>query len=98
MQVIGEEDAWILNRTWSFYAWNIGVLAYVVVMMISGWMEAYEPAFTIVPGTMRNVLYGLRLATGVCMLAGSVDWLVASRSLRIENSPVSPEAQGVKVA
>lgn len=98
VQVIGEKDSWILNRTWSFYAWNMGVLAYVVVMMIAGWIEASDPAFTIAPGTTRNVLYGLRLATGISMLAGSVDWLVASLSLKAESSPMSLEAQGVEVA
>ncbi|WP_109485603.1 hypothetical protein [Occallatibacter savannae] len=99
VQVLGEEDAWILNRTWSFYAWNLGVLAYVVVIMVAGWVEGADPAFTIVPGTARNVLYVIRLLTGISMLAGSVEWLLASLALKTKRS-VSRELElpGVKVA
>jgi cytochrome c oxidase cbb3-type subunit I len=71
----GEERAWIFNRTWSYYAWNVGVLAYVVLMTATGWMEGADPAFTIAPGAVRNVLYTVRLLTGLAMLAASVEWL-----------------------
>lgn len=97
-QVLGERDAWILNRTWSYHAWNMGVLAYVVVMLIAGWLESSNPEWTIVPGTARNVLYVLRLLTGVSMLAGSVEWLAASLSLQSQRAAVAPQARGVKVA
>ncbi|HEY3704885.1 MAG TPA: hypothetical protein VGL22_07455 [Terracidiphilus sp.] len=92
VQILGEHDAWILNRTWSFYAWNLGVLAYVVVIMYAGWIEGADPAFTIAPGTPRNVLYILRLLTGISMLAGSAEWFIASLSL---NSAVSPATNNV---
>lgn len=81
VQMLHPHEAWILNTRWSFYAWNFGVLAYVIVMTITGWIEGASPEFTIVPGTLRNVLYFVRLLTGLAMLAGSVDWLVAAGSL-----------------
>jgi cytochrome c oxidase cbb3-type subunit 1 len=99
VQVLGETDAWILNRTWSFYAWNLGVLAYVIVIIIAGWIEGNDPAFTIVPGTARNLIYVVRLLTGVSMLAGSVEWLLASLALKTEKAAArSVEMPGVKVA
>ena len=98
VQVLGEADAWILNRTWSFYAWNLGVLAYVIIIMIAGWIEAADPAFTIAPGTVRNIIYIIRLLTGVSMLAGSVEWLIASLSLKTESADAKIEVPGVKVA
>lgn len=96
VQVLGERDAWILNRTWSFYAWNIGVLAYVIVIMIAGWMEASDPAFTIAPGPVRNTLYIIRLLTGTSMLAGSVEWFIASLALNKES--VTLETSTARVA
>lgn len=99
VQVLGEEDAWILNRTWSFYAWNLGVLAYVVVIIVAGWIEGADPAFTIVPGTARNLLYVVRLLTGVAMLTGSVEWLLASLALKTKKAAARTiEMSGVKVA
>ena len=80
IQLIGEEEAWIFNRSWSFYAWNLGVLAYVCDMTIAGWIEGADPAFTIVPGPLRNTLYVIRLLTGLAMFAGSLEWLVAASS------------------
>ena len=98
VQLIGDKHAWILNRSWSFNVWNYGVLAYVVVMMIAGWVESSHPAFTIVPGAARNTLYVLRLVTGLMMLAGSVEWFVASRSLCAQQRLVERKTAGVMVA
>lgn len=99
VQVLGEEDAWILNRTWSFHAWNLGVLAYVIVIIFAGWIEGADPAFTIVPGTARNILYVVRLLTGVSMLAGSVEWLLASLALKTKRPVAQPmQISRVKVA
>jgi cytochrome c oxidase cbb3-type subunit 1 len=86
VQLLGE-NGWIFNRTWSFYAWNGGVLAYVVLMTIAGWLEGSNPAFTIVPGSTRNILYFLRLLTGLSMLAASVDWLKDSSTLMRKPEP-----------
>jgi cytochrome c oxidase cbb3-type subunit I len=98
VQLVGERDAWILNRTWSFHAWNLGVLAYVIDMMIAGWIESANPAFTIAPGGVRNILYVIRLLTGVSMLAASIEWLVASLSITTPQSAAEIEAPEVQVA
>lgn len=89
VQLLGE-DGWILTQTRSLHAWNWGVLAYVLVVTVAGWFEGSDPAFTITMGPLRNVLYMLRLATGVIMLAASLEWLVdASKLLRThETVPV----------
>ena len=80
VQLLGQ-DGWIFNQTRSFYGWNIAVLGYVVLMSVAGWREGFDPAFTIVPGTVRNTIYILRLAVGVVMLAASVDWLLDASTL-----------------
>jgi len=87
VQMLGE-GGWIFNRTRSFYGWNIAVLGYVVLMTAAGWREGFDPTFTIVPGTGRNVIYILRLVVGVVMLVSSVDWLVDATALLRESSPV----------
>lgn len=95
VQLLGE-DGWIFNRTWSFYAWNLGVLAYVVLMSIAGWREGSDPAFTILPGAFRNILYTLRLVSGIFMFAASAEWLIAASQLLREpayaNPPLEPVA------
>jgi cytochrome c oxidase cbb3-type subunit 1 len=98
IQLIGEEDAWIFNRTWSFHAWNIGVLAYVVIISAAGWIEGASPAFTIVRGPARDTLYFLRLLTGIAMLLGSLEWLVSASALPGLARPVKVEFSGVNAA
>jgi cytochrome c oxidase cbb3-type subunit 1 len=98
IQLIGEKDAWIFNRTWSFHAWNLGVLAYVVIITVAGWIEGGNPAFTIVPGPARNILYFVRLLTGIAMLLASWEWLVAANSLPVLAPPAKVELPGVNVA
>jgi len=80
-QLLGDNGS-LFNRTWSFYTWNIGVLSYVIIMTIAGWFEGSDPAFTIVPGIARNLLYFLRLLTGLAMLAASADWLRDASRIR----------------
>ncbi len=80
VQLLGE-DGWIFNRTRSFLLWNGSVIAYVVLMTIAGWREGFDPAFTITPGITRNILYTLRLITGILMLLASLDWLVDASTL-----------------
>ena len=97
VQLLGE-GGWIFNRTRSFYGWNIAVLAYVVLMSAAGWREGFDPTFTIVPGTPRNMIYILRLVVGVVMLASSLDWLLDASTLLHEPAPVpipAPFAQEV---
>jgi len=98
IQLIGEDDAWIFNRTWSFHAWNLGVLAYVVIITIAGWIEGANPAFTIVPGPARDILYFLRLLTGVAMLLGSLEWLIAASALPALTQLEKVELLGVNAA
>ncbi len=92
VQLLGE-DGWIFNQTRSFYAWNLGVLAYVVLMTVAGWREGFDPAFTIVPGTARNLLYTLRLGSGLLMFAASLDWLIAASALLREPARITLPAQ-----
>ena len=74
VQMLGE-DGWIFNRTRSYFLWNGGVIAYVVLMTAAGWREGFDPTFTIVPGAARDILYTLRLLTGILMFLASLDWL-----------------------
>ena len=75
------EDGWIFSNTWSFYTWQASVLAYVLLMFLAGWLEGLNPAFTIVPGTVRNAIYEIRLVLGVLMLAASAQWLLNATML-----------------
>ncbi|HUY82784.1 MAG TPA: hypothetical protein VMU92_13745 [Acidobacteriaceae bacterium] len=70
------EDGDAFRSTWAFYAWNLGAFFYVVIMIYAGWIEGLHPAFTMVPGPLRDAIYGLRLLLGVAMTAASIDWLV----------------------
>ena len=80
VQMLGE-GGWIFNRTRSFYLWNGSVIAYIVLMTVAGWQEGFDPTFTIVPGMAREIIYFLRLVTGVLMLLASLDWLVDASAL-----------------
>ncbi|MGC1424067.1 MAG: hypothetical protein WA354_16485 [Terracidiphilus sp.] len=80
VQLLGD-DGWILTRRWSFHVWNWSVLAYVIIMLIAGWIEGNDPAFINAPGLTRNILYSLRLVTGVLMLISSAEWLIAASAL-----------------
>ncbi len=88
VQMLGE-GGWIFNRTRSFHLWNFSVIGYVVVVTMAGWHEGFDPTFTIVPGVARNVLYVLRLVTGILMLLASLDWLVDASTLQRETGSVS---------
>jgi cytochrome c oxidase cbb3-type subunit 1 len=58
-------------------------------MTVAGWREGFDPTFTIVPGIFRNILYVLRLGSGILMLLASLDWLVDASTLLRESAPVS---------
>jgi cytochrome c oxidase cbb3-type subunit 1 len=83
VQLLGE-GGWIFNRSRSFYLWHGSVIAYILVVTVAGWREGFDPTFTIIPGTARNVLYALRLFTGMLMLVASVDWLLDASTLLIK--------------
>jgi cytochrome c oxidase cbb3-type subunit 1 len=97
VQLLGH-DGWIFNRTRSFYLWNGSVVAYIVLMLAAGWREGSDPAFTIVPGMARNILYTLRLITGILMLIASIDWLVDASALLREPASTSTEVPLEKIA
>ena len=78
--------------------WNWSVLGYIVVMLVAGWFEGSNPAFTIVPGTLRNFLYVLRLATGILMLVASLDWFQDALVLLREYEPALARIAEEKVA
>jgi cytochrome c oxidase cbb3-type subunit 1 len=97
-QLLGE-GAWIFNRPWSFYVWNLAVLAYVLLMFTAGWREGTDPAFTILPGTARNLIYSGRLLVGILMFLASAEWLIAASQLLREPqySQLSQEATAPEV-
>jgi cytochrome c oxidase cbb3-type subunit 1 len=97
VQMLGN-GGWIFNRARSFVLWNGSVIAYVVLMTITGSREAFDPAFTIVPGTARNVLYALRLVSGILMLVASLDWLVDATTLLREPVVATEEIRMEKTA
>ena len=88
-QLLGE-GAWIFNRPWSFYMWNLAVLAYVILMFLAGWREGVDPAFTILSGTARNLIYTGRLLVGILMFAASAEWLLAASQLLREPAYTEP--------
>ncbi len=69
------DDGWIFNTRWSFLVWHISIAVYVAVLFFAGWREGVDPAFTVMPGALRNGIYFVRLLLGVLLLASSVDWL-----------------------
>jgi cytochrome c oxidase cbb3-type subunit 1 len=85
------EPSGVFDSTWAFGLWQGGTLGYVLVMAVAGWCESIHPAFTIVPGALRNWLYLLRLICGGLMFAASVHWL--TRSLRETESPLLPRSR-----
>jgi cytochrome c oxidase cbb3-type subunit I len=97
VQLLGDDD-WIFTRAWSFHLWNWSVLGYIVVMFVAGWFEGSDPAFTIVPGGVRNLLYVLRLATGILMLVASLEWFQDASVLLREHKPDLARAAEEKVA
>lgn len=90
VQLLGK-DGWIFNRARSFYLWHGSVIAYVVLMTVAGWREGFDPAFTIVPSVERNVLYTLRLITGILMFLAALDWLADASTLPRNSAPASTE-------
>jgi cytochrome c oxidase cbb3-type subunit 1 len=99
VQLLGE-GGWIFNRLRSFYLWHGSVIAYIVVVTVAGWREGFDPSFTIIPGLERNILYTLRLLTGILMLIASVDWFLDASTLLIEPvlAPADPQVLEEKTA
>ena len=85
VELLGE-DGWIFNGTWSFYAWQGSVLGYAIIMFSAGWREGADPAFSMVPGTLRDAIYTLRLVLGIFILLASLDWFIDAFSLANETA------------
>lgn len=73
--VLLEQERDIFRSIWAFWAWQLGTFFYVVIMFYAGWIEGADPSFTIVPGPLRDAIYGLRLLLGIAMTAASLQWL-----------------------
>jgi cytochrome c oxidase cbb3-type subunit 1 len=96
VQLLGEAG-WIFNGTWAFYTWQGSVAVYVALLFLAGWNEGFDPAFTMVPGTERAVIYFLRLVVGILMLAASADWLIdGSHHLRASGNALVSTAGGAR--
>ena len=91
VQLMGE-DGWIFNATWSFYVWQGSVAAYVGIMFLAGWREGFDPAFSMVPGLLRNGIYTVRLLLGILILAASLDWFKDAFTLFREIDDAGTEA------
>ncbi len=91
VQLLGE-GGWIFTRRWSFHLWNWSVLAYILIMSVAGWLEGSNPSFTIVLTPPRNLLYILRLLSGILMLVASAEWL---RDAAILTAALEPAPRGV---
>ncbi len=72
----GKVTLW-LNRRITFWLWHGGTAAYILLMLVAGWIEGSSPGFTFLPGTLRNLIYLLRFCSGLAMTVASADWLLA---------------------
>jgi cytochrome c oxidase cbb3-type subunit I len=90
------EDGWIFNGTASFYFWQGGALGYSLIMFFAGWREGVDPSFSMVPGTLRNSIYTLRLIFGMFILLASLDWFKDALSLA-NTTPLLPHDHSKEV-
>ncbi len=97
VQLLGE-GGWIFTRSWSFHLWNWSVLAYILIMSVAGWFEGSNSSFTIVLTPARNLLYILRLLSGILMLVASAEWLRDAAILTAALEPAPLGASTEKVA
>ena len=82
------------NSPRAFFAWQAGTFGYVILMVLAGWLEGNDPAFTIIPGSGRNVVYASRLVCGGMMTAATVHWWlglsqVVSRDPRLQTEKLA---------
>jgi len=90
VELLGD-DGWIFNTTWSFYLWQLSVLAYALIMFYAGWREGFHPAFS--NGLLRNSIYTLRLLLGILILLASLDWFIDA--IRLLQEFTVPSANGL---
>ena len=91
LAVLLAEDGDVFDSRWAFALWHGGTLIYVAIMLCAGWIEGYDPTFTMIPSATRNVLYAVRLLCGLAMSAASVNWLLRlTRRMRARMVTVQP--------
>ncbi len=59
----------------SFWLWQGAGALHVAALLWLGWREGVEPGVLYVRGGVADLCYGLRLLTGLAMLAASMHWL-----------------------
>lgn len=94
IQMLGKEG-WIFNTSWSFWTWQLSVAMYVVLMFIAGWFEGADPAFNMVPGPARMVIYVGRFLVGAGMFVASAEWLVAASAMLRPNGLLAQPSEVV---
>ena len=74
VNLLGEKRQVFASR-WAFAAWQGGALGYIIAMFFAGSIEGRNPAFSFVPGEMRDGIYLFRLVCGALMTAAVAYWL-----------------------
>lgn len=75
----------IFSSRGSFWAWQFGTVVHAVALLVAGTLEVWHPAWLFTGHPAMNVLYGIRLAAGLVMLAAAWFWF----SLAHENRGVA---------
>ena len=90
-----KRDGWIFTRSRSFYLWQSSVAGYIAIMFYAGWREGGDPAFALVPGTARNLIYAVRLALGFLIFLASLDWFIDAFTLfrEIDADGLTPQGE-----
>ena len=86
VNLLGEKRQ-VFDSRWAFFAWHGGALGYIVAMFFAGSIEGRNPAFSFVPGELRDWVYLFRLVCGALMTAAALHWF--RRATQI-NQPVVP--------
>lgn len=74
VNLLGEKHR-VFDSRWAFAAWHAGALGYLIAMFLAGSIEGRNPAFSFVPGEMRDGIYLFRLVCGALMTAAALHWL-----------------------
>jgi cytochrome c oxidase cbb3-type subunit 1 len=91
--LLGPENE-IFAARWAFALWQGSTLGYIAIMVIAGWIEGDNPGFSMIPGTGRNALYGMRLVLGILMTVATLGWFLrASRLAGLRRSALPGRPQ-----
>ena len=82
------ENRRVFDSRRAFFAWHAGALAYIAAMFFAGTIEGRQPAFSFVPGELRDGIYLFRLGCGALMTAAALHWFWRATHL---NPPAGPE-------